>query len=68
MEFISVILSNPEKPFAYLDPGSGSIFFQLLIAGLLGFGVFIRFQWKRIKSFFNREKKSRHKNPEIIDE
>ncbi len=42
------------RPFAYLDPGSGSYLLQLLIAGLLG-GLFaLRMYWGRIKSFFRR--------------
>jgi predicted transporter len=38
--------------FPYLDPGSGSILIQILIAALLGAGVFIRSQWTRIKKIF----------------
>jgi hypothetical protein len=41
---------------AYLDPGSGSILIQLLIAGLLGAGFIIKVSWKRIKAFFSRSK------------
>jgi hypothetical protein len=36
-------------PLPYLDPGSGSILIQLILAALLGLGVFIRSQWSRIK-------------------
>jgi len=68
MDIISILLSNPEKPLAYLDPGSGSILLQLIIASLLGFGVFIKLQWKKIISFINRKKISNIKKPEILDE
>lgn len=40
---------------AYLDPGSGSIIIQLIIAALLGLGVFVRAQWGKIKSLFGRK-------------
>jgi hypothetical protein len=40
----------------YLDPGSGSILLQLLIAGLAGAGLFIGISWKKIKNFFRGRK------------
>lgn len=40
------------SPPPYLDPGSGSILIQMLIAALLGAGIFIRVQWARIKKWF----------------
>lgn len=36
----------------YLDPGSGSILLQLLLAAILAVGVILRTQWRKIKSFF----------------
>lgn len=39
----------------YLDPGSGSILLQLLLAALLGVGVILRTQWSKIKSLFGRK-------------
>lgn len=41
-------------PALYLDPGSGSILLQLLLAAILGLGVILRTQWSKIKSFFKR--------------
>ena len=38
----------------YLDPGSGSVFFQILLAFLLGAGALIRIYWNKIKSFFGK--------------
>jgi hypothetical protein len=40
------------SPLPYLDPGSGSFLFQLLIAALIGIGVAIRASWSRIKGWF----------------
>ncbi len=34
----------------YLDPGSGSVILQTVLAGLLGIGVIVRLFWKKIKS------------------
>ena len=38
--------------YAYLDPGTGSYIFQLLIAGVVGLAFVIKVFWGRIKGFF----------------
>ncbi len=42
--------------FFYLDPGSGSLLVQLILAAVLGAGVAIRVFWKRIKALFTGKK------------
>lgn len=42
----------PKVTFAYLDPGTGSYIFQLLIAGLLGGMFFIKSIFKKIKEIY----------------
>ena len=42
----------------YLDPGSGSMLIQILLAALLGAGVAIRIFWRNIKAFFTGKKAS----------
>ena len=39
----------------YLDPGVGSVLFQIIIGGLLAVGVFVRLQWARIKKLFGQK-------------
>ena len=53
---------SPRPAHAYLDPGTGSYIFQILIAGLVG-GLFaVKIFWKRIKAFlikvFRKEENS----------
>ena len=43
------------KDLAYLDPGSGSMLIQLLLAALLGAGVLLRTQWKKLKALFGKK-------------
>jgi hypothetical protein len=38
----------------YLDPGSGSVLLQLILAGLLGAGVVVRVFWKKIRGLFGK--------------
>jgi len=40
------------SPVPYLDPGSGSILIQILIAAALGIGVAVRASWGKIKVLF----------------
>jgi hypothetical protein len=40
--------------FLYIDPGSGSMLFQMLIAGLLGALYGIKLFWSRIRAFFSK--------------
>lgn len=51
MDQLTGHLSNAHP---YLDPGSGSILIQLLIAGLLGAGILLRASWKNILKLFKR--------------
>ena len=48
------VLSIISKPTAYLDPGSGSLLIQIILASLLAIGVAARIYWKKIKGFFQR--------------
>jgi hypothetical protein len=42
----------PPPAYAYLDPGTGSYIFQLLIAAVVGLAFLIKVFWGRIKGFF----------------
>ena len=47
-------LFSPQKAYAYLDPGTGSFFFQMIIAALLG-GLFaVKLFWNGIRLFFKK--------------
>jgi len=51
-----------QNAFAYLDPGTGSYIFQVLVATLIG-GLFtLKIYWQKIKDFFsNRSSKKNRK-------
>ena len=42
------------KSFAYIDPGSGSILLQAIIAAIAGAGTALSIYWKKIKLFFTK--------------
>lgn len=46
-----IYLVFPSCAHAYLDPGTGSYVFQLLIASIVGAAFLVKVYWKRIKGF-----------------
>jgi len=40
--------------WAYLDPGTGSYFFQILIGMLVGITFSLKLFWRKIKTLFSR--------------
>jgi hypothetical protein len=50
----ALLLATPAQLPAYVDPGSGSFFLQMLIAGLLGASMTVKTFWKQIKAYFSR--------------
>ncbi len=49
-----VLLILTRDAHAYLDPGTGSYIFQLVIAGILGASLAIKIYWGKIKIFFSQ--------------
>ena len=51
-----IVLLSPSDAWAYIDPGTGSYLFQLLIAGgLAGLYTFRRY-WHTVRDWFVRRK------------
>lgn len=48
-------ISYSASAFAYLDPGTGSIILQGLIAGLAAIAVSGKLFWSRIKGFLSKD-------------
>jgi len=57
MKAVSVILATyllcfSSDAHAYLDPGTGSVFLQMLIAGIVSAMFAVKMFWRRIVDFF----------------
>ncbi len=52
-----------DQVYAYLDPGTGSILLQGLLAGIAGGLVVLRLYWAKVKEFLSFNKK-KHDKPE----
>ena len=48
---ILAALLFPSAAYAYVDPGTGSYFLQILIAGILGAAFAVKLYWRKLKSF-----------------
>jgi hypothetical protein len=53
---VLLLLLAPEPAWAYIDPGAGSYFFQLLIAGGLAGVYTLRRHWQQVRIWFSRRK------------
>ncbi|MFA6449920.1 MAG: hypothetical protein WCX65_10645 [bacterium] len=51
---IVMLLISANSAHAYLDPGSGSYLFQIMIATFVGVGFTVKIYWRKIKEFFIR--------------
>ena len=56
------------KTPAYLDPGSGSFFLQLLLATLMGALFLVGAYWKKVKSFVRNLFSKRKEEQEDSDQ
>jgi len=63
----SILPAHPE----YLDPSSGSMIIQMILAAALGIGVGVKIFWKQIRAFFthNKAEENLSEDPtEIVDD
>ncbi len=60
--FASLVV--PASAFAYIDPGTGSMILQGVLAAMAGAAVTARLYWDRIRSFFFRRQAMPDVNPE----
>ena len=56
MNNIFELLAPLARDRAYLDPGSGSILLQMVIAAALGAAFAVKVYWKKIKGALNKNK------------
>jgi hypothetical protein len=54
LAFFCLSLISPSIAFAYLDPGSGSLLFQALLAILFGIPLFLKAFRQKIIAAFDR--------------
>jgi len=65
--FSSTLFSTLARPHAYLDPGSGSYFVQLLLASLMG-ALFVLGVYRRKVTDFFRNLFSKREADDDLDE
>lgn len=63
----AVLLSIAPQAQAYLDPGTGSILLQGLIAAVAAVVAYAGMYWQKVKSFFSRRPRADASEPERPD-
>lgn len=58
LTFFALLLSA-RPAYAYLDPGSGSMILQMILAGVAGAFVVLKLFWHRILALFGMGKKKK---------
>ena len=56
---VGAVALAPSSAHAYIDPGTGSMVLQGIIAGVVGGLVVIKMYWQRIKAIFSRRDPSK---------
>jgi hypothetical protein len=51
---VLVVLFLPLPVHAYIDPGTGSYVFQIIIAAFVAVSFMVKAYWHKIKAFFSR--------------
>ena len=62
---MAVLLFVASPAYAYLDPGTGSMILQGLIAGIAMGWFTLKMYWYKVKAFFSKGKDSEPENIEI---
>jgi uncharacterized protein HemX len=58
---------NLEGVTMYIDPGTGSVLLQIILAAALSLGVVIRIFWKKIKALFSKNSNTTSAEDELLD-
>lgn len=56
---ISLVFLTAKPAYAYLDPGTGSLIVQTVIAAVIGSLFAIKIYWQKLKAFLLRRKLNR---------
>lgn len=55
MLLVAIFIGLSAKPvFAYIDPGTGSYFFQVIVAVFLGGVLYLKVFWRKAVGFFRQ--------------
>jgi hypothetical protein len=58
--FFCVVFGIAGTAHAYIDPGTGSFFFQMLAAAIFGALFAIRNRWKQVRGWLHRRLENHH--------
>jgi hypothetical protein len=62
IKLICIFLACTQSAYCYVDPGSGSLVLQAIIAGMLGLSFYFKSFFGFFKSFFSKNKQKNDQN------
>lgn len=57
-------LGSTVEAYAYIDPATGSLLLQGLLASLAGVAFFVKGNWRKLRGFFSKKKEEPNDGPE----
>ena len=60
--FIFCFLLSSTNAYAYIDPGTGGILHQAILAAIAAIGAYVTLYWRKFKNFMSRIFKIKKKN------
>jgi hypothetical protein len=65
---LSIFALVPHQAHAYIDPGSGSLIWQVVMAVLLSGMILVKSYWQRLKQLLGRAPVSQEEGAEELDD
>ncbi len=59
---LAIYIISADTAHAYVDPGSGSVAVQAILAGFLGFLLALKIYWKKLVNLFRKNEKTEKEN------
>ena len=56
LSILVVLLLATQPALAYIDAGAGGMLIQVIVAGSVGLGIWIKLSWRRFLSLFSKSK------------
>lgn len=53
VSLLMVQMASPPLAYAYIDPSTGGMLLQLLLAGVAGALIIIKLYWEKLRSIFS---------------
>jgi len=53
-KFFSLMINFIDVLFGYIDPGTGSAIAAMIMSAIVGFGVYVKLYWHKLRAKFTK--------------